>query len=184
MVGGKSHGRVIGHEVAATIHAAEVAGVPHIADLDGRLQRRLAKLAIDCGAQVVIGHHPHVLQGVEFYNGGVIYYSLGNFAFGSYSRNAKTGGLARVTLSDGGVKTAEILPLNVLNHEVLFQPKPLDADTEFATDFAELCAPLGADLVEKSADGFWNLREMVPQVAMNDSATSTQELTTKNSKKN
>ncbi len=137
-------------------------------------QRRLAKLAIDSGAQVVIGHHPHVLQGVEFYNGGAIYYSLGNFAFGSYSRNAKTGGLARITFAEGKVKSAEILPLNVANHEVLFQPQPLTEDSGFASDFAGLCAPLGVGLIDKSADGFWRLREMVtsPQFAAADNGPS------------
>jgi poly-gamma-glutamate synthesis protein (capsule biosynthesis protein) len=38
--------------------------------------------AIDAGANIVFGHHPHVLQEIEAYNGGMIYYSLGNFAFG------------------------------------------------------------------------------------------------------
>ncbi|GAB4546779.1 MAG: CapA family protein [Anaerolineae bacterium] len=45
------------------------------------LQKRLSRAAIDAGAAAVIGSHPHVLQGVENYNGGVIAYSLGNFAF-------------------------------------------------------------------------------------------------------
>ena len=42
------------------------------------------RAAIDAGAAAVIGHHPHVLQGVERYKNGVIFYSLGNFAFGTY----------------------------------------------------------------------------------------------------
>lgn len=41
-----------------------------------------AHTAIDCGADVVIGTHPHVLQGIEKYNGRYICYSLGNFSFG------------------------------------------------------------------------------------------------------
>lgn len=41
-----------------------------------------AHAAIDCGADVVIGTHPHVLQGIEKYNGRYICYSLGNFCFG------------------------------------------------------------------------------------------------------
>lgn len=45
-------------------------------------QVELAHRAVDAGADVVIGHHPHVLQGMERYNGGVIAYSLGNFIFG------------------------------------------------------------------------------------------------------
>ncbi len=46
-------------------------------------QRELAKAYIDAGADIVIGSHPHVLQGMEYYNGKPIVYSLGNFIFGN-----------------------------------------------------------------------------------------------------
>lgn len=45
-------------------------------------QKSFGRYAIDCGASVVLGHHPHVLQGVEKYKGRYIVYSLGNFCFG------------------------------------------------------------------------------------------------------
>lgn len=45
-------------------------------------QKEVAYAAIDAGADLVIGHHPHVLQGVEEYKGKMIAYSLGNFCFG------------------------------------------------------------------------------------------------------
>ena len=45
-------------------------------------QIELAHMAIDNGADLVIGHHPHVLQGIEKYKGKYILYSLGNFCFG------------------------------------------------------------------------------------------------------
>lgn len=45
-------------------------------------QRQLGHMAIDEGADLVVGHHPHVLQGIEVYNGKNIVYSLGNFCFG------------------------------------------------------------------------------------------------------
>lgn len=45
--------------------------------------RRLGKNCIDWGADLVIGHHPHVIQGIEQYNGKYIVYSLGNFCFGA-----------------------------------------------------------------------------------------------------
>ncbi len=45
-------------------------------------QIALAHSAIDSGADLVIGHHPHVLQGIENYKGKYIVYSLGNFCFG------------------------------------------------------------------------------------------------------
>ncbi|MFT4087706.1 MAG: CapA family protein [Gordonia sp. (in: high G+C Gram-positive bacteria)] len=46
------------------------------------VQRSLARVAIDAGADAVIGTHPHVLQSLETYRGKLIAYSLGNFAFG------------------------------------------------------------------------------------------------------
>jgi len=46
-------------------------------------QVRLAHKLVDAGADVIVGHHPHVIQGVESYNGAVIAYSLGNFLFDS-----------------------------------------------------------------------------------------------------
>jgi poly-gamma-glutamate capsule biosynthesis protein CapA/YwtB (metallophosphatase superfamily) len=46
------------------------------------VQKELAHAAIDAGADLVLGHHPHVLQGIETYHGKQIVYSLGNFCFG------------------------------------------------------------------------------------------------------
>ncbi len=49
-------------------------------------QITLAHLAIDEGADVVVGHHPHVVQGIDTYKGKAIAYSLGNFCFGGNTR--------------------------------------------------------------------------------------------------
>ena len=51
-------------------------------------QKDHAHTAIDAGADIVFGHHPHVLQPIETYKNGVIYYSLGNFSFGG-NRNPR-----------------------------------------------------------------------------------------------
>lgn len=90
-------------------------------------QRAAAHKAIEAGADVVIGHHPHVLQGVERYKGGIIFYSLGNFAFASSSRTAEFGALVRLRLN-GTAREAEILPLDVLNSRVHLQPQPLSGE--------------------------------------------------------
>jgi poly-gamma-glutamate synthesis protein (capsule biosynthesis protein) len=87
-------------------------------------QEATAHLAIDAGADVIIGHHPHVLQGIERYKNGVILYSLGNFAFGTASETAKRSIIAKIIL-ETGVKRVELVPLNVLNREVHYQPKVL-----------------------------------------------------------
>jgi poly-gamma-glutamate synthesis protein (capsule biosynthesis protein) len=49
-------------------------------------QVMLGRAAIDAGAELVLGHHPHVLQGIETYKGRHIVYSLGNFVFGANSQ--------------------------------------------------------------------------------------------------
>ncbi len=46
------------------------------------IQKRLSRIAIDMGADLVVGHHPHVMQGIDKYKGSYIVYSLGNFCFG------------------------------------------------------------------------------------------------------
>lgn len=107
-------------------------------------QVETARKAIRAGADVVIGHHPHVLQGMEFYNGGVIFYSLGNFAFGSMSPSSNVSIIARITL-EAGVKEVELIPLNVLNSEVHFQPKVLSGKQGHAVirNLNRLSAPMG-----------------------------------------
>ena len=87
-------------------------------------QRTAAHSAIDAGADVIIGHHPHVLQGVERYKKGIIFYSLGNFAFASKSATADVSAIIRLRLGDGN-RQAEILPLDVLHRRVGFQPQLL-----------------------------------------------------------
>lgn len=89
-----------------------------------RYQVAAARGAIDAGADLVLGHHPHVLQGIERYRQGLIFYSLGNLVFGSRSVAPDRSIIARISL-DGGVRGAEIIPINVLNREVEFQPAPL-----------------------------------------------------------
>ena len=55
-------------------------------------QRQLARRCIDGGANIIIGHHPHVIQPVEEYNKGLICYSLGNFLFDMlWSNSVRTG---------------------------------------------------------------------------------------------
>ncbi len=72
-------------------------------------QKELAHYAVDCGADVVLGHHPHVLESIEYYNGAYIAYSLGNFCFGG---NTKPGNIDTVIWQQefafsGGKKTGQ-----------------------------------------------------------------------------
>lgn len=82
-------------QVRSTIAAAKDQGAKMIiasfhwgtekSEWPDEVQTELAHLAIDCGADLVVGHHPHVLQGIEMYQGKYIVYSLANFCFGGNS---------------------------------------------------------------------------------------------------
>lgn len=66
------------------------------ADAPAGVQQRAARGLIDAGADMVIGHHPHVLQGIERHNGGLIAYSLGNFIFENTNDPPRLTGVLRV----------------------------------------------------------------------------------------
>ena len=70
-------------------------------------QRNLAKIYIDAGADAVIGSHPHVMQGFEFYKGKPIAYSLGNFWFNA---SAKESGMVKLTLAKDNTIKVQLLP--------------------------------------------------------------------------
>lgn len=64
-------------------------------------QKNLAHLMIDKGADMIIGMHPHVLQGFEAYKGKYIFYSLGNFVFNMPWTPTKYAAIVNVDFSDG-----------------------------------------------------------------------------------
>ena len=67
-------------------------------------QQRIGHALIDAGADIIVGHHPHVIQEVERYNDGWILYSLGNFIFDQYfSKETMEGLVAVVTLQKGQI---------------------------------------------------------------------------------
>lgn len=72
-----------------------------------KYQKDLAKIYIDAGADVVIGCHPHVMQGIEFYKGKPIAYSLGNYWFNSSKRES---GLLKIYLNPDGTTDIQLLP--------------------------------------------------------------------------
>lgn len=79
-------------------------------------QMDLARFTIDAGADVVVGHHPHVLQGAEVYKGRPIIYSLGNFIFGGNSQSDYETAILRVALKDRKMKL-EFLPIEVQDYQ-------------------------------------------------------------------
>ncbi len=73
-------------------------------------QEEMARAAIDAGADLVIGHHPHVLQAIEVYKGKPIFYSMGNFAFDLFRGRAQTTALAHCLIRDGAIQEVSYVP--------------------------------------------------------------------------
>ena len=77
-------------------------------------QKNLARLAIDSGADLIIGHHPHWVQEVEEYNSKLIYYSLGNFIFDQmWSEKTRQGIIAHITLDNSKITSHREIPIYI-----------------------------------------------------------------------
>ncbi len=91
-----------------------------------RIEETLAaKKMIDMGADVIAGHHAHVLQGIEIYKGRPIFYGLGNFVFGS--KNALTANtmIGQIEFDGSEIETIKIIPFNIVNS----RPQSVDEKT-------------------------------------------------------
>ena len=75
-------------------------------------QKIWAVKMVEAGADVIVGHHPHWVQTVEFINGKPVYYSLGNFVFDQmWSEETKKGMVVRLTFKDAKLVKEERLPI-------------------------------------------------------------------------
>jgi poly-gamma-glutamate synthesis protein (capsule biosynthesis protein) len=88
-------------------------------------QIELGRRAIDWGADLVLGHHPHVLQELEVYKGRLIAYSLGNFVFGSESERTNTSMILLTTFQGKTLVRVEAVPLDINNYRVKYRPHVL-----------------------------------------------------------
>lgn len=99
--------------VIATMHA----GVEYVLKPD-KTQIAFARDAIDAGADIVIGAHPHWIQTIEEYKGKPVFYSLGNFIFDQRKPETRTGLMLKITVKKGGplgpltaIDTIEMIPV-------------------------------------------------------------------------
>jgi hypothetical protein len=99
-------------------------GVPYVREPSPE-DRVKARLAIDCGADLVIGHHPHIIQSFEVYRNRPIFFSVGNFAFGS--GNSRGESLLLAVRFEQDRTTIQVYPVYVKNRDprVNYQPKIL-----------------------------------------------------------
>jgi poly-gamma-glutamate capsule biosynthesis protein CapA/YwtB (metallophosphatase superfamily) len=87
--------------------------------------RQMARAAIDAGASVVVCHHPHVLQGVEWYKNKLIVYSLGNFIFDQDFSSTFPSMFLRTIWDGNMLLEARLIPLELVG----YRPMPVADDT-------------------------------------------------------
>ena len=120
---------------------------PYVADAFHRLA--------DAGADLVIGHHPHVPQGIELYHGVPICYSLGNFVFYQETqlRYRKAGYAVEAQLSMGGLAGLGIIPYEIRSESLALMPD--DKRRWFLDSLEQVSSPLKTRaMIESAWHGF------------------------------
>ena len=110
-------------------------------------QRSLAHDVVDAGADLVIGHHPHVLQGLEIYKDRLIAYSLGDFVFDHYSRATGEAVVLRVTIRPSGPPSFTIVPVYLVDPHGIPAPVFGEEADAILTRMEEFSGRLGLTLV-------------------------------------
>jgi len=108
--------------------------------------RTVAHAMRDAGADLIVGHHPHVLQGVEFVDGGVVAYSLGNLVFANPDPAWRQGGVLWVELRMGEkpqIDSVSLRPTWVSSPDVAAHPNSPARTRKLLPAMRGWCKPLG-----------------------------------------
>lgn len=111
---------VVAREVAAVRDVVDVVvvmvhGGVEYTRAPGKAMRNFAQAAVQAGAKLVIGHHPHVLHGYRLQAKTLIAYSIGNFVFDYFTGRMNDTAIMDVTLSVNGVESVEWIPIRIQN---------------------------------------------------------------------
>jgi poly-gamma-glutamate synthesis protein (capsule biosynthesis protein) len=124
------------------------------ADVPSLVQRRAAHAMIDAGANLVIGHHPHVLQGVETHGDGLVAYSLGNFLFENINEPPRLTGVLRVKVGSDGCLERVVLHPAFIDRKPVKHPAPATGyfSRKVSARIRAVSKPLGARWDDDGAD--------------------------------
>jgi poly-gamma-glutamate capsule biosynthesis protein CapA/YwtB (metallophosphatase superfamily) len=145
-------------------------GISHTRTLTA-YQKALAHLSVEAGADLVFGGHPHILQGIEVYQGKVICYSFGNFVFewvksfadAPWSHTIHEAMLLTCLIDNKGLKGVYFRPVFIRSEgdHILAQPEVVAPDTkEFSRIYEtmrDLSAPLNTELTVEG-EKIWVLK--------------------------
>ncbi len=119
-------------------------------------QREFAKELIDAGIDIIVGHHPHVVQDIWRYDDGIVFYSLGNFIFDQYWEDAVLEGLV-LDISVNNENSWQIKLVPVESKSVRLQPREM-VDKERKVFLSELALRSDPSLSEGIRSGVISLQ--------------------------
>lgn len=126
-------------------------------------QKNIAHFAIDNGADLIIGHHPHVIQGIERYKNKIICYSLGNFCFGGNTNPTDKNTFifqCKFNLQDNKLNSydVKIIPCSISSKDNIndYCPTPLEGDRK--NNVIDKINNLSPNLGFKITDNFTNIK--------------------------
>jgi len=108
-------------------------------------QKELAHRLVDAGADLILGHHPHRMQGVEMYEGRPVFYSLGNFQFDTNSPGDETF-IATLVYKDGShvPSSVSVKPVKIRDGGFPIVLEPGTSDYKAIIDrLGRLCGSFG-----------------------------------------
>jgi poly-gamma-glutamate synthesis protein (capsule biosynthesis protein) len=111
-------------------------------------QTELAHQMIDYGADAIIGHHPHILQGIEFYKEKPILYSIGNFIFLKNDDSCGKTGIFKLTFDQRGFKEGMVYPVNIQYCKANLLTHEGEKGTEVIHILRTLSESLGTDIAK------------------------------------
>lgn len=122
-------------------------------------QIALARALVDAGATVVLGHHPHVIQGIERYKDGLIAYSLGNFQFefdpeecsSKHSKRTGQSYILKIELSENGIESYDTIPIKISREWLPYIPSKEEQD-EINSFIARASEPIYRGTIK---DSWW-----------------------------
>jgi poly-gamma-glutamate capsule biosynthesis protein CapA/YwtB (metallophosphatase superfamily) len=110
-----------------------------------------AHFLIEAGADAIIGHHPHVVQSIELYNGKYIFYSLGNFVFDNNHSPENRGIFAKFSFLKGKIQPIHIIPYTIV------KSKPKQMTQEESNSFMHDIDSISQTLDLKPNNGSWKV---------------------------
>lgn len=113
----------------------------------------IAHALIDAGADVIVGHHPHVYQGIEIYKNKPIIYSLGNFLFGSMHEGINDTIACALYIAPGGkITRIRVYAIKGKFDDQIIQPEVLGTDgaTHLLHHFFQISKPLDGNFVNRA----------------------------------